>query len=132
MDFTACLRAGGLLLIQNRNFDAVMATCDRWMEPQSYTDGDTQWSFQRFYDFDTDGLITFNMVTLKKEGQGAWKQTVSTSRLRPVLRDELVADLEATGFSDIQLYGSMSGESFDPGASTNLVVSAIKIPPETH
>ena len=31
-DFAACLRPGGLLLIQNRNFDAVLARRGRWME----------------------------------------------------------------------------------------------------
>ncbi|MCZ7542154.1 MAG: class I SAM-dependent methyltransferase [Anaerolineae bacterium] len=35
-DFAAALRPGGLLLIQNRNFDAVMAARARWMPPQAH------------------------------------------------------------------------------------------------
>src|SRR4030042_845513 len=70
VDFAACLKPGGLLLIQNRNFDAVIANHDRWMEPQSHSEGKLEWVFQRFYDFDPDGLLTFNMVTLKRGLQG--------------------------------------------------------------
>ena len=36
-DFAACLRPGGILVIQNRNFDKVLASRERWMEPQSFT-----------------------------------------------------------------------------------------------
>jgi SAM-dependent methyltransferase len=50
-DFAACLRPGGLLLIQNRNFDAVMARRERWMSPQAHREGETEWLFVRFYDF---------------------------------------------------------------------------------
>ncbi|MDP2965222.1 MAG: class I SAM-dependent methyltransferase, partial [Pelolinea sp.] len=48
-DFGACLRAGGLLILQNRNFDAVMAKKERWIEPQSRREGDREWLFLRFY-----------------------------------------------------------------------------------
>ncbi len=64
VDFAACLRPGGLLLVQNRNFDAVLARRERWMEPQSHTAGTTDRIFLRFYDYEPDGLIAFNIVTL--------------------------------------------------------------------
>jgi len=124
VDFAACLQRGGLLLLQNRNLDAVMAHHERWMEPQAYIDGDTQWVFQRFYDFDPDGLLTFNMVTLKKTGHDSWTQSVTTSRLRPLLKDELIASLTAAGFAVRYIYGSMTGEAFEPETSPNLVVVA--------
>lgn len=123
-DFAACLCPRGLLLLQNRNFDAVIAKHDRWMEPQSHTEGDVEWVFQRFYDFDADGLITFNMVTLKREGEAAWSQSVSTSRLRPLLRVELVSSLETAGFDAINAFGNMAGAPFDPATSPNLVIIA--------
>ncbi len=123
-DFAACLRPGGMLLLQNRNFDAVLARHERWMEPQSHTQGDTEWLFQRFYDFDSDGLITFNMVTLKREGKAAWSQSTSTSRLRPLLRDELTSSLESAGFTGVTTYGDMAGNPFDPITSPNLVIVA--------
>ncbi len=127
IDFSCCLNPGGVLLIQNRNFEAILASRERWMEPQAHTEGDTQWIFQRFYDFDPDGLITFNMVTLKKTGQADWSQTVTASRLRPMLKDELVSKLSAAGFADTSVYGNMAGAAFDPETSPNLVVVA-KLP----
>ena len=123
-DFAACLKPGGLLLVQNRNFDAVMSKHQRWMEPQSHSAGGTEWLFQRFYDFDPDGLITFNMVTLKREGNSNWSQSVTVSRLRPLLKDELLTGLKSTGFTEIITFGNMAGVDFDPQASPNLVVLA--------
>jgi hypothetical protein len=37
------------LLIQNRNFDGVLARQERWMEPQAHREGETEWLFLRFY-----------------------------------------------------------------------------------
>lgn len=123
-DFGTILRPGGLLLFQNRNFDSVMAHRERWMEPQAHAEGDTEWLFQRFYDFDPDGLISFQMVTLKRVGRGAWSQSVTTSRIRPLLKDNLISSLKANGFSDIHAFGNMSGVPFDAETSPNLVVTA--------
>jgi glycine/sarcosine N-methyltransferase len=123
-DFASCLRPGGQLLIQNRNFDAVMAHHERWMEPQSHQQDDMEWIFQRFYDFDPDGLLTFNMVTLKREGQGNWNQQVVTSRLRPLIHAEIVDALSAAGFLTITSFGNMAGAPFDPASSGNLVLTA--------
>jgi len=123
-DFAACLKPGGLLLVQNRNFDAIMNYQTRWMEPQSDSSADAEWIFQRFYDFDPDGLITFNLVTLKREGQGNWSQNVVSSRLRPLVQHELVQALEQAGFESISYFGSMSGDTFNPEASGNLVLLA--------
>ena len=94
------------------------------MEPQSYSEGGTEWVFQRFYDFDPDGLVTFNMVTLKRENQGNWSQNVVTSRLRPLLQNELVSALSEAGFESTETYGNMHGDPFDPETSGNLVVLA--------
>lgn len=123
-DFANCLRAGGLLIVQNRNFDAVMASRERWMEPQAYQEGLDEWIFVRFYDFGPDGLITFNILTLKREGASGWKQQVMATRLRPLLQAEMTATLEAAGFGDIRLFGNMNGAPFDALSSGNLVATA--------
>jgi len=125
-DFAACLKPGGLLLIQNRNFDAVIANHDRWMEPQSHSAGQFEWIFQRFYDFDPDGLLTFNMVTLKRGMLGKWTQEVVTSRLRPILKVELLSGLSEAGFVRPIAFGNMASDPFDPKTSSNLVILARK------
>lgn len=121
-DFNHCLKKGGLLVIQNRNFDAVMKTRSRWMPPQEYQEGYDQWIFQRFYDFDSDDLIRFNMVTLKRKGDLPWESRVDSTFLRPLLKTELENMLVSAGFDCICCYGSLMGENFDPQNSENLIL----------
>jgi len=125
-DFAACLRPGGLLIVQNRNFNSVMTKGERWMEPQAHREGAREWIFVRFYDFDPDGLITFNILTLKREEPGSWMQQVAATRLRPLAQAELSMALNAAGFRDIQSYGDMSGAPFEAETSGNLVIIATR------
>jgi 2-polyprenyl-3-methyl-5-hydroxy-6-metoxy-1,4-benzoquinol methylase len=123
-DFAACLRPEGLLLIQNRNFDAVLASRERWMGPQACRQGEGEWLFLRFYDFEPDGTLTFNLVTLHREGYGQWTQRVTSTLLRPLRWEELTTALSTAGFHDLACWGDMRGASFDPDRSPNLVVLA--------
>lgn len=131
-DFAACLRPGGLVLIQNRNFDAVLAHRQRrpdsvearWMEPQAHREGKTEWLFLRFYDFDPDGKLTFNLVTLRREAGESWSQRIAATRLWPLQQEELTAALDVAGFDAIACWGDMQGTSFDSQTSPNLVVKA--------
>lgn len=120
-DFAACLRPNGLLMIQNRNFDAVLASGERWMEPQAHRDGDDERVFLRFYDFEPDGLIAFNILTLRRTAEGPWSQHVMTTRLRPIIQADLLAALMRAGFTQTLSFGNLSGDPFDPAASGNLV-----------
>ncbi len=122
-DFAAVLSPGGVLVLQQRNFDAVMAqgAPGRWMGPEAAREGDTDWLFVRFYDFRPDGLIDFNIVRLKREGAGRWQQALTQTRLRPLLQDELAAGLTVAGFERVRWYGGLDGSGFDAAASGNLV-----------
>lgn len=121
-DFAACLRPGGLLLIQNRNFDAVLRHHQRWMEPQAYTEGDAEWIFLRFYDFEADGTITFNLLTLYRTGKEPWIQQMNATHLYPWQRDELETALLETGFTSMAAFGGMDGSPFETSTSGNLVL----------
>ena len=124
VDFAHCLRPGGLLLIQNRNFDAVLERKERWMPPEPYSDQTREWLFQRFYDFEPDGLIRFNMVTLKRELGSDWTSQVSSTMLFPQTEPLLRSALADAGFVDVCSMGSMQGDTFDPQTSGNLVITA--------
>ena len=123
-DFAAVLRSGGLLVVQNRNFDRVMVLRQRWMEPQSARDGEREWLFVRFYDFDPDGRITFHVIRMAREGQAAWVQSPMSTRLWPLRRADLVPALQADGFTAVEPFGGLDGSPFDAGTSDNLVIAA--------
>ncbi len=125
-DFTACLRPGGLLLVQNRNFDLVMEKQERWMEPQSHQEGATEWIFLRFYDFEPSGLINFHILTLSREIGGSWNQSIASTGLYPLRSQEMHTALVNAGFTNIQFFGGMNGSPYDPLTSGNLVISARK------
>lgn len=123
-DFALVLKPGALVIIQNRNFDAVMANRQRWMEPQSAREGQTEWLFQRFYDFEPDGMLTFNVITLRRESGGEWKQSLQSTQLRPLLSEEVQTAFQNAGFEAITCYGSLTGSAFNSESSGNLVVMA--------
>ncbi|HPC05312.1 MAG TPA: class I SAM-dependent methyltransferase [Anaerolineaceae bacterium] len=125
-DFAAVLRLGGILLLQSRNFDKVMQEKMRWMDPQAHHEEEKEWIFIRFYDFDPDGYIQFNILTLYREDAGGWQQTLRTTTLYPVLQADLEPVLQQAGFKDIRLYGSMDGADYDRTRSENLIVTAVK------
>ena len=123
-DFADALRPGGLLVIQNRNFDRVWAERERFMSPQSHQDGDREWLFLRFYDFH-DTTITFNMIRLRRT-EGDWVQDINSTELRPILHDDLAAALAASGFDDVVFHGGYDGSVFDPALSGDLIAVARK------
>jgi len=125
-DLTACLRTEGLVLVQNRNFDRVLSARDRWMNPQGHRHGAHEWLFVRFYDFEADGLLTFNMLTFHREGDEPWEQRLTSTKLWPLTHRDLVPMLERAGLGQIAVYGDMEGAAFDPDGSPNLVVAALK------
>ena len=121
-DFASVLRPGGLLVIQNRNFDHVWAARERFIGPQSYRGADGEWLFVRFYDFHED-TVTFNMVRLRRTEAG-WAQDVDATELSPIFRDGLAAALSAAGFGEVTFYGGYDGSAFDPAQSGDLIVVA--------
>jgi len=124
VDFCQVLRPGGKLILQNRNFDQVMAEHTRWMPPQTYREGDHTWIFARFYDFDPDGRLTFNIQILYSQGGEVFQQHVLSTRLWPMTRDLLVNALEKAGFGSLKLYGGLEGSAYNPQESGNLVIIA--------
>jgi len=123
-DFAAVLHPGGLVVIQNRNFDRVWRRRERFMGPQSCREGEREWVFVRFYDFH-EATVTFNMIRLRRDGE-TWTQDVESTELRPIFRDELAAALQHAGFFEAAFYGGYDGAPFDPAHSNDLIAVAQK------
>lgn len=127
-DFRSVLIPDGLLIIQNRNFDAVLAQQARWMPPQAHSEPGREWLFLRFYDFLAEGTLAFNVVMLQREEGEAWQQRIRQTTLRPWRRDELVDAVANAGFAPVRCYGDMASAPFDATGSANLIVVARRGP----
>jgi hypothetical protein len=131
IDMAAVTRPGGLLFVQIRNMDAVLDQRSRWMPLQARREDPLagnvghEWLFVRFYDFNGDGSLTFNVVALERSDPGGvWEQQVDATRLWPWRRGQLVEALEEAGFIDVVSYGDMTGAPYDRESSGNLVLVA--------
>jgi len=122
VDFAAVMRPGGLLLIQNRNFDRVWAAKERFMGPQSHQDENGEWLFLRFYDFHEETL-TFNMIRVQRTEDG-WAQDVEGTELRPIFGNDLALALAGVGLGDTTFYGGCDGSPFDSSQSGDLIAVA--------
>ncbi|MEL7645373.1 MAG: class I SAM-dependent methyltransferase [Anaerolineaceae bacterium] len=125
-DFAAIMSPGALLLLQQRNFDAVLRAKNRFMDPQTQISGEQEWVFFRFYDFEPNGKIQFSVLSLTRKSGGAWESSLNSTLLLPILSADLQSALELAGFEELQFYGNMKGETFDPGTSGDLISVARK------
>lgn len=123
-DFKSVLKPGGKIIIQNRNFDSILKASNRWMEPETHREGQHHWIFVRFYDFEPDGMLTFNIIILSDQNGGQYQQRIISTRLWPFTQVELVNWLEKSGFGYIRFYGNLQGAIFDLDNSPNLVIVA--------
>jgi len=129
-DMAAVLKPGGTLIIQNRNWDRVLAQRERFMPPEVHRLGEEEWIFWRFYDFSgpKDRLgqpLRFNMVRLHRQGEGPWSAEVSHTRLRAWTGAELLDALKKSGFPLSETYGSYQREPVSPD-SPDLIVLATR------
>ncbi|MDY6846693.1 MAG: class I SAM-dependent methyltransferase [Chloroflexota bacterium] len=123
-DFHSVLKDKGVLIIQNRNFDKVLAEMSRWMPPQTYREQDNTWIFSRFYDFVGDDQIIFNIQIFTSLDSEDFTQEIISTPLKPIKRESLTKMLLETGFIDLQHFGNLEGSEFNIDTSPNLVVVA--------
>ncbi len=122
-DFAHVLRPGGILVIQNRNFDRVLAQQERFMPPEVHRAGNREWIFMRFYDFEGE-LLRFNIVRLYRQGNGIWTSRIEHTQLRAWRAETLCDLIESAGFQIVKMLGSYRGDAFVPSTSGDLVLIA--------
>ena len=124
-DVIAVLRPDGKLVAQNRNYDKVWAEKNRFMPLEAVEREGRDIVFFRFLDFAAD-LITFNIATMIRQADKSWSYTVSSTKHRPVFRDDLDRVLSGVGFHPVRFYGDLKGNSYIKDVSGDLVVVATK------
>ncbi len=118
--FRDILRPGGTLVLQILNYDRILARRERI---QGIREAGSR-TFVRFYDF-RDPDIVFNILSLNRDASPA-QGRIDSVVLHPAQSTQLLSDLEAEGFVEPHLYGSIALESFDAAASRDIVVIATK------
>ena len=121
-DFAQLLRPAGLLLLQDRNDERLLAQGQRFLPVSVHREGDEEWLFLRVLDL-APRRISFHMVTLHRDAQG-WHQRVSSTTHRPIPQAELEAGLQEAGFERMAFYGSWNLGAYDAARSGDLVVVA--------
>ena len=123
-DMAHVLVPGGLLILQNLNYDRVWPHRERFMPLQTHRQGDEEWLFLRFVDFHLETL-TFNMVVLHRNS-GVWNYRAEATELRPIFKESLERLLEQTGFARMDFYGDYSFSPYEQDTSGDLIVVAEK------
>jgi SAM-dependent methyltransferase len=116
------LAPGGTLCIQVINYDSLRTEGSRWLPLINRYVDEREYLFLREHRY-LDEQAEFTIITLIREG-GAWTRQVERDTHLPLSSDVLCAALHQAGFSQLTLFGSYAGESFDPAASPSLIVLA--------
>ena len=123
-DMAQVLRPGGLLVIQNLNYDRLWPKRQRFLPLETHREDDKEWLFLRFMDFHEQSL-TLNMVELHKQNC-SWDYWAESTELRPIFAEELTRELGTAGFAGVERYGDYLRHPYDPEESGDLIVVAQK------
>jgi SAM-dependent methyltransferase len=120
------LKPGGLLVLQNLNYDLRWQKQPRWFAAQGGQLDGREVLVWRFADYDqATGEIAFHIALFTKN-DGSWQVAVHTTPQRPLFRADLFAALVEAGYDRPRALARMAWplEPFDPHASPDLVVVA--------
>jgi SAM-dependent methyltransferase len=120
------LRPGGLLILQNLNYDLRWQKQPRWFMAQGGELAGQPVLVWRFADYDVPaGRILFH-IALFRQGGKEWGVEVHTTPQRPLFRADLLAALAEAGFVEVETFGRMTlpVEPFAAERSGDLVVVA--------
>jgi SAM-dependent methyltransferase len=117
------LTAGGVFVVQIRNYDRIVHENLRFMPPTSAKQGDREVIFFRMLDIHGPRRIDFNIIQFSREAD-TWRHTVQTTRLRPMLKPHLETALGRAAFSEIRHYADYGFTPFDTSATLDLITVA--------
>lgn len=124
-DMALMLRPGGVLVVQDRNYDRVLAERIRFMPITTRGEPGDETLFLRITDFLGADRLAFTIVTLRNRS-GSWSCTATTTPLRGIERRTLERTLARTGFVDVECSGSYAGAAFGAAGAGDLIAVARK------
>jgi hypothetical protein len=124
-DMALMLRPRGVLVVQDRNYDRVLAERVRFMPITARGGPGDETLFLRITDFLGADRLAFTILTLRNAG-GTWSCGAKTTPLRGIERATLERSLARAGFSSLEYFGSYARAAFNAPGTGDLVAVAMK------
>jgi SAM-dependent methyltransferase len=121
-DFARLVRPGGVLIIQQLNYEAMRLRDERFMGPQSRMIGECENLFLRVFDLDRDP-IRFTMLRMERE-PGGWTRHESVTEHRAWTGAEMNDLLGAAGFASVECLGDFRASPLEPATRDQMIVVA--------
>jgi SAM-dependent methyltransferase len=122
--FARVTRPGGRIILQWLNYTPILREKRRLVG----VTGDERKVFIRFYDFNPDGSLQFNILTLDyNPSTDGWKSALAdwhTTELKPWSAEEVQRRLAIYGWYEIALFSDINSTPFDSALSKDVVLTA--------
>jgi glycine/sarcosine N-methyltransferase len=124
-DFAGVLRPGGLLVLQNRNYDRALEKAGPSVHLNARPEADGETLFVRMTEPRGGESIDFSILTLRKRG-GSWTSSLETTPLRAITRERMQRAVAAAGFGGVEAWGDYSRAAYGaPGTGDLLVIARL-------
>lgn len=124
-DMARMLRPGGVLVVQDRNYDRVLADRVRFMPITARGEPGDETLFLRITDFLGADRLAFTIIRLRNAG-GTWSCGARTTPLRGIERATLERSLARAGFTGVECFGGYHRAAFGAPGTGDLVAVAVR------
>jgi hypothetical protein len=121
------LRAGGVFLTQNLNYDLRWKEKAHWFPVLAGETGKEEVLLVKFADYEQEAINFHAMFLARQKEGGKWQSHVRSSQQIPLFRSLLAELLTQAGFGKLQFWGDYTQTLFDPAKSNDLLVEAEKL-----
>jgi SAM-dependent methyltransferase len=121
------LRAGGVLLTQNLNYDLRWKEKAHWFPLLSGETAKEEVLLVKFADYEPQAINFHAMFLAREKAGGKWQSHLRSSRQMPLFRNRLAELLTQAGFGKLQFWGDYAQSPFDPAKSNDLLVEGEKL-----
>ena len=120
------LRAGGVLLTQNLNYDLRWKEKAHWFPLLSGETAKEEVLLVKFADYEPQEINFHAMFLAREKAGGKWQSHIRSSRQTPLFRDSLADLLTQAGFGKLQFWGDYARTPFDLAKSNDLLIAGEK------
>ena len=121
------LRAGGIFLTQNLNYDLRWKEKAPWFPLLSGETATEEVLLVKFAAYGQQAINFHAMFLAREKAGGKWQSHVRSSRQIPLFRSLLAQLLTQAGFGKLQFWGDYAHAPFDPAKSSDLLVEGEKL-----